>query len=390
MAGVGGRFELEELRRQAEAEKKAARMRAIVSNATLVVVLVAVAVGGKIGWDMWQEKREAERVAAEEARIAEEKAVAERKKAEAERAKAAEEKREAERKAREAAEAAERKAREEKREAERIAREEERRRKEEERRFAEEHRVEQQELKKYEDLAVSNLRFQTGDHICYEYGVDEIVEASVDERRWLELSQLSQKRQTIEFLEQLRGDSVTNDFSDIRYPDRDTFAKLLENLDAERFTLVLRLKDDARGRRLALVAPDLEKGLAEPEGARQMKSGSRVIGWTVPFAYGDKMPVFLVEQPTADRFSREWSARRRKLRTEAAKLDNRDEYVANRLAKELPDFVKSVKVEITTPPPEDKPSSKSSSSKRREEKQRPTMKGSNSDIRTLGGARTLR
>ena len=390
MAGVGGRFELEELRRQAEAEKKAARMRAIVSNATLVVVLVAVAVGGKIGWDMWQEKREADRVAAEEARIAEEKAVAERKKAEAERAKAAEEKREAERKAREAAEAAERKAREEKREAERIAREEERRRKEEERRFAEEHRVEQQELKKYEDLAVSNLRFQTGDHICYEYGVDEIVESSVDERRWLELSQLSQKRQTIEFLEQLRGDSVTNDFSDIRYPDRDTFAKLLENLDAERFTLVLRLKDDARGRRLALVAPDLEKGLAEPEGARQMKSGSRVIGWTVPFAYGDKMPVFLVEQPTADRFSREWSARRRKLRTEAAKLDNRDEYVSNRLSKELPGFVKSVKIEITTPPPEDKSAAKSSSSPKRESKQRQLMKGSNSNIRTLGGPKTLR
>ena len=390
MAGVGGRFELEELRRQAEAEKKAARMRAIVSNATLVVVLVAVAVGGKIGWDKWQEKREADRVAAEEARIAEEKAVAERKKAEAERAKAAEEKREAERKAREAAEAAERKAREEKREAERIAREEERRRKEEERRFAEEHRVEQQELKKYEDLTVSNLRFQTGDHICYEYGVDEIVESSVDERRWLELSQLSQKRQTIEFLEQLRGDSVTNDFSDIRYPDRDTFAKLLENLDAERFTLVLRLKDDARGRRLALVAPDLEKGLAEPEGARQMKSGSRVIGWTVPFAYGDKMPVFLVEQSTADRFSREWSARRRKLRTEAAKLDNRDEYVSNRLSKELPGFVKSVKIEITTPPPEDKSAAKSSSSQKRESKQRQLMKGSNSNIRTLGGPKTLR
>ena len=216
------------------------------------------------------------------------------------------------------------------------------------------------------------------------------MESSVDERRWLELSQLAKKRQTIEFLEQLRGESVTNDFSATRYPDRDTFAKLLENLDAERFTLVLKLKDDARGRRLALVAPDLEKGLAEPEGARQMKSGTRVIGWTVPFAYGDEMTMFLVEQATADRFTREWTSLRRKLRTEAAKLDNRDEYVANRLSKELPDFVKSVKIEITTPPPEDKPSSKSSSSKKREEKQRPTMKGSNSDIRTLGGARTLR
>ena len=296
---------------------------------------------------------------------------------------------EKQRKAEEEAKAkAEREARE-KAERERLAAEE-RRRKEEERRYAEEHRVEQQELKKYEDQEVSNLSFQTGDHVCYEYGVDEIVESSVDERRWLELSQLAKKRQTIELLEQLRGESVTNEFSDTRYPDRDTFAKLMDNLDAERFTLVLKLKDDARGRRLALVAPDLEKGLAEPEGARMMKSGSRVIGWTVPFAYGDKMPLFLMEQSTADRFTREWNSLRRKLRSDAAKLDNRDEYVANRLSKELPDFVKSVKIEITTPPPEDKPSSKSSSSKKREEKQRPAMKGSNSDIRTLGGARTLR
>ena len=121
-----------------------------------------------------------------------------------------------------------------------------------------------------------------------------------------------------------------------------------------------------------------------------MKSGSRVIGWTVPFAYGDKMPVFLVEQPTADRFSREWSARRRKLRTEAAKLDNRDEYVSNRLSKELPGFVKSVKIEITTPPPEDKSAAKFSSSQKRESKQRQLMKGSNSNIRTLGGPKTLR
>lgn len=390
MAGVGGRFELEELRRQAEAEKKAARMRAIVSNATLVVVLIAVAVGGKIGWDKWQEKREADRIAAEEARIAEEKAAAERKKAEAEREKAAAEKREAERKAREEAREAERRAREEKIAAEKRAREEERRRREEERRWAEEHRVEQQELKKYEDLEVSNLRFQTGDHVCYEHGLDDLVESSVDERRWLELSLLAKKRQTIELLAQLRGESVTNEFSDTRYPDRDTFAKLMDNLDAERFTLVLKLKDDARGRRLALVAPDVEKGLDEPDGARMMKSGSRVIGWTVPFAYGDKMPFFLMEQSTADRFVREWNSLRRKLRSDAAKLDNRDEYVANRLAKELPDFVKSVKIEITTPPPEDKTSSRSSSSQKREERQRPTMKGSNSTIRTLGGPRTLR
>jgi hypothetical protein len=52
--------------------------------------------------------------------------------------------------------------------------------------------------------------------------------------------------------------------------------------------------------------------------------------------------------------------------------------------------VKSVKIEITTPPPEDKSAAKSSSSQKRETKPRQLMKGSNSNIRTLGGPKTLR
>ena len=388
MAGVGGRFDLDELRREAEAEKKAARVRSIVSNVILVVLLVAVAVGGKIGWDKWQEKREADRIAEEAAIAAAEKAAAERKAAEAERERIAAEKREAEKKAREEAREAERKAREEKIAAEKKAREDERRRKEEERRYAEEHKAEQQELKKYEDRVVSDLSFQIGDHLCYGYGIDDIVDSSVDEARWAELAQLAQKKQTIEFLEELRGETVTNSFFDTRYPDRDTFAKLLDNLDAERFTIVLRLKEEARGRKLALVAPSIEKGLEEPEGARQMKSGVRVIGWTVPFAYGDKLPLFLVDQTTADRFAREWTQLRRRLRSEAAKLDNRDEYVARRLEKELPDFAKSIRIEISAPPPEDKPAKESA--QKREAKPKATMKGSNSDIRTLSGPRNRR
>lgn len=386
MSGVGGRFDLEELRREALAEKKAARTRAIVSNATFVALILAVGIGGKIGWDKWQASRAAERIAAEEARVAQEKAEAERRKAEEERQRIAAEKREAERRAREEARAAERRAREEKAAAEKAAREEERRRKEEERRYAEEHRAEQQELKKYEDGVVEGLRFQTCDHISCEYGLEELAEFSVDEKRWLELSQLAQKRQTIEFLGRLRGDSVTNEFSESRYPDRGTFAALMSNLDAERFTLVVRLKDEARGRKLALVAADAETGLAEPQGSRQMKSGSRVTGWTVPFAYGDGAALFLMEQSTASRFTREWSAKRRKLMNEAAKLDNRGEYVANRLRRELPDFAKSVRIEISTPPPAE-PAQRQ---QQKGEKPKPTLKGANSSIRTLGGPRPVR
>ena len=384
MAGVGGRFELEELRRQAQAEKKAARMRAIVSNATLVVVLVVVAIGGKIGWDKWQAKREADRIAAEEARIAEERAEAERRRAEAEKRKAEAERREAERKALAEKREAERRARDEAREREKREREAERARAEERRRAEADFRAEQQELKRFEDAQVASLDFRPEARVCFEYGLEETVDISVDESRWGTLSSHSQRRRTTEFLEMLRGDSVTNAISDTNYPDRETFSRLLENLDAERFTLVVRMTDDAQGRRLALVAPDAEKGLAPPEGLRAIKSGGKVAGWTAPFKYGDDIPLFLLDQATAERLSREWSQFRRKVRIDAAKLDNRDQFVAERLARELPEFVRTARIEVTSVPVETK---KKDASRDQDAKRRPLMKGSNSDIRSMGGPR---
>ena len=405
MANVGSRFELDELKRKAQAEKRAAQIRIIASNAVLVVILIAVAVGGKIGWDKWQAKREADRQAAEAAEIAAEKAAAERRKAEAEKAKALAEKRAAEKKAEEERREAERKAREE----ERVRREEERVRREEERRLAEERRAQQQELHRTVDKTVSGIRFQISDERLFcEYGLDDLVEVSVNEPRWAELSALVQKGRTIDFLDSLRGTTVTNEFSEEIYPDGKVVASLLANLDAERFTLVLRLKDEARTRRLALVAADEENGLAEPDGARQLKAGSRVVGWTIPFNFGDSQPIFLLNQASADRIAREWSARRRKLRSDAAKLDNRDEYVAERLRRELPDFVNSIKIEISTPPPEpEEPRAKETSSraatssrtatsraarddaKEDTRRERAVLRGGGSDIRTLGGARPV-
>lgn len=390
MAGVGGRFDLEAARAEARAAKKKAKIRAIVSNAVSLLVLLAIAGGGWIGWNKWQEKREAERIAAEQAAAEERQKEAERKKAEEAKRKAREAQREAERKAREAQREAEKRAREEKREAERLAREEERRRKEEERRYAAEHRAEQEELKSFAEREVGGTRFDIEDHLACEYGIDDIVDASVDGERWNMLASYAAKSHTIEFFEELRGTNVTNNFSELRYPDRSTVAALMENLNKERFTLVLRLKDEARGKRLTLVAPDLEKGLAEPDEVRELKVGSRVTGWTAPFNFGDKNPFFLLNKTTADRFSREWTSNRRKLMREAAKLDNRDEYVNNRMEKMLPDFLRSIQIEISTPPPEDP---KKVSRKRDDEKDRPrkaTLKGSNSSIRTMAGPRSVR
>lgn len=368
---VAGRFDLEEARREAQAAKRAARIRSIVSNSVLVAVIIAVAIGGKMGWDWWSEKREAERVAAEEARIAEERAEAERKKAEAEKRKVEAEKREAERKAK--AEAREREKRE---------REEEKLRAEERRRAEAEFRAEQQELKKFEDAQIAALDFRPETHVCFEYGLEKALRLSVDESKWGTLSSHSQKRRTTEFLEALRDDTVTNHISDTCYPDRATFDHLIDNLAAMRFTLVANVTDDAQDRKIAVVVADVEKGLAAPEGMRALKSGGKVSGWTVPFAYGDKNPIFVLDQATADRFAREWSQFRRKVRSDAAKLDNKEQFVAERLAKELPEFVRTVRIEVTSVPVE---TSKKDNLKKQDTKKKPLMKGSNSDLRKMSG-----
>jgi len=379
---VAGRFDLEEARREAQAAKRAARIRSIVSNVTLVVVLLVVGIGGKIGWDKWQEKREADRAAAEAAQIAEEKAKAEQKRAEAEKAKVLAEKREAERKAREEAREAERKARVEAREREKREREEEKLRAEERRRAEAEFRAEQQELKKFEDAQIAALDFRPETHVCFEYGLEKALRISVDESKWGTLSSHSQKRRTAEFLEALRDDTVTNVITDTCYPDRATFDHLIANLAATRFTLVANVSDDAMDRKIAIVVADVEKGLAAPEGMRALKSGGKVSGWTVPFAYGDKYPIFVLDQSTADRFAREWSQFRRKVRSDAAKLDNKDEFVASKLAKELPEFVRTVRIEVTSVPVE---TSKKDNVKKQDTKKKPLMKGSNSDMRRMNG-----
>jgi len=379
---VAGRFDLEEARREAQAAKRAARIRSIVSNVTLVVVLLAVAIGGKIGWDKWQENREADRAAAEAAQIAEEKARAEQQRAADAKAKALAEKREAERKALEEKREAERKAREEAREREKREREEARVREEERRHAEAEFRAAQQELKKFEDAKVSMLDFRPETYVCCEYGLEKAAKISVDESKWGTLSAHSQGRRTAEFLDMLRDDTVTNAISDACYPDRATFDHLLENLAAERFTLVLHLSEESRNRKLALVSVDIEKGLAAPEGLRPVKAGGKVAGWTVPFAYGDKTPFFLLEQATADRLAREWAQFRRKVRIDAAKLDNKDQFVAEKLEKELPEFARTVRIEVTSVPVE---TTKKNDAKKKDEKKRSLMRGSNSDMRRMNG-----
>ena len=100
--------------------------------------------------------------------------------------------------------------------------------------------------------------------------------------------------------------------------------------------------------------------------------------------YGEKTPFFLLEQATVDRLSREWSQFRRKVCSDAAKLDNRDQFVAEKLAKELPEFARTARIEATSVPVE---TNRKDDSKKQDTKKRPMMKGSSSDIRSMGGPR---
>lgn len=387
---AGQRFDLEAARAEARAAKKAALIRKIVSNVVLGLLFVGLLGGGWFGWNWWQAKKAAEAAEAERVRQAEEKAEAERARLENERRAAEKAKREAERKAESDRRAAEQARREAEAKAKEEARIREREEREEAQRKAKEDEEWQRANKQHVDRTVSALRFSTFDRVCNEAGTDVCLDLEVDERRWAELAQCVIGNRPIELLDMVRDDSITNDFSETHYPDRATLKRLLANLGKERFTMIVRLKLEAlNGRRLTLVAADPQEGLVLPQGARAMKDNNgRLTGWTAPFLFGDENPLFVMSPVTADRFNREWRTLKARLKKDAAKLDNADEYVANRLQKELKDFVRSIRVELQTPQPVVQP--KAAEPRREPKIKTQGLKGGNPDIRRMNGPQLRR
>jgi len=385
---LGGRYDLEAVKRAAAQKRHKEKVKKVVSACTTAVVLVALAVGGKIGWDKWRAysmKKEAE---AAELAAQEERARAETERRRQEERSAAE--------ARRRRELEERKAREER---ERQAREDERRRREaamanaaaerEAAKQREKEAKEWQELhKSYTDRAVAALRFVVDDHLSIEAEFEPCVEAYVDGPRWIELAAKAGCGNPIEFLDALNDGTVTTPYSETHYPDRETLRALLALLDKEKFVMVVRLhRDRMPGQpRMALLTADLERGLVPPDGARTMKDSSgRVDGWTAPFTYKGGWPLFLMKQSTADKFNGEWSATRRRVLKDAEKLTDSGAFVAARLKNEMASFVNAVKIDIATI--RQAPSQKTSAvdSKKGEIKPSARLKGTSGDLRSFRG-----
>ncbi len=381
---VGGRFDLEAVRAEARAERKRARTKAVVSNVLLGVVLVSLATGGKIGWDLWRAKCARDRAAAEEA----ERRAAEKEAAELARRQADEEARRREREAREAArleaEREEKLARVRAEEARLLA---ERARVEEEARQADKRALQQERLRRIESVA-SGLRFILDDRVVCEHGTEDLFDFSVAEDRWGKLRSAAQ-RDALAFFGLLQG-VAGPEFTQEGYPDDAAIAKLIERLEAERFTLVIRpVNTIPNSRRLKLVAVDPKNRDVElPKGARELKDPvGRTTGWTVPFAFGDRNPVFLVKPVTAYRIDRAWKDLRKGFEKKTGKMHEilRTPHVNACMAEALPDFVRSVKVGVTAPPPV--PETKAETKTERPKTKRPTWKKPLSDIRTMDGPR---
>lgn len=360
---VGGRFDIEAVRRKAEEEKRKAKRKAVVSYCTSAALVIALLVGGKIGWDAWSSRREAARQAEEAAKAREERAKAEaaRKRMEAER---------------EAREAREKKRREEleRAEAEKRAREEERARREEERRKRQEAEAAEKARRKANsdwieankervDETISKLheRFDCSKRVetSFEYG--HAVDVDVEGERWGDLETASGALARPTFFELVNASNAVPEYAQAiekglpeaakDYPAADTLAALVAALEKERFTMTVTMRSSApKWRQAILLSPDLATGLAIPEGCKPFGDGRETGGWTLPFAFGSQEPLFVLSRQEASGYNKEWRRIRSGVLREAMKLQDKEAFVEARLRDEMKTFLATVRKRMAQDP----------------------------------------
>ena len=346
---VGGRFDIEAVRRKAAEEKRKAKRKAVISYALNGAIVVVLCIVGKIGWDKWQAHREEVRQQEEAEKAREERAKAEaaRKKAEREQ----ELREERERKRRETQE----------------RREEERRRKFEEERLAKERKKANEEWieehKPRVERALAKLNFDVEKNFTLAKEYEKAIDASVDGERWSELETAVRTSSFETFFTLANaGGAVSNyvncaerglpDAAKI-YPDDETLDALVALVAAERFTMTVTLHAKGAALRQAiLLSPDTGAGLAIPVGCKEFGGDDDSAGWTPPVTLGSPEPLFVLSRKEAAKYNREWSKVRRGVLREAQKLQDKDAYVETRLAAEMKTFLASVRARMAVGPEE--------------------------------------
>lgn len=350
---LGARYDLAAAREAARQAKQRALVRTIVSNVVLAVVLLVTALGVWLGVRWWREKTAREEAARQEV---------ERQRAEARRIeneKRAEQRRlEAEKREKERQERAERLARERaEREAERerVIAEREREKREAAAR-KEKERLEREEREKRAKFArefLADLEFEEAEHYVVELDLDGMLAGvTVADARWADLKAAVANSASPAFFDLMRPASETNTEESVgQFPDENTMMNRRKALDQEKFALTVSLKPGIDGSFCGVYRFSVETGVERLDGATEIRKGSRLAGWTVPFRFGGGANVLVMRNRTARQVQSDW---RRQVRSasSSAKTGETGAATAEELRrKALAEFAEKVRVQLRAEPP---------------------------------------
>lgn len=343
------RFDINEAREEARQAQIAKRNKMILSYSLLALAVIAVAIGGKFGWDYWQQCREekaAEAKAAEEAEKRREQKARERAQKEREEREA---KKEAERKAREEERERKRAERDAQREAERRARDAERAAREAEKEAQKQAKLERKELAEYAESLLQGIELKLEDHIAVEEEIRKNFKFDSDDPKWEKLMSGWRSKNAQVFFDAIPLDGYEPKGDEL--PSRQVMASKLDALSTQTFKLDVTVETDAKGIEPGIYTIDAEQGLVPLDDAHTVTDGKRIVGWHVDFVYGEGKKAFLMSGRKAKRLQGEFEDRMRSVTRDARHNKLSAETVAGMKARVADDFAQAVRVQISTPEP---------------------------------------